>query len=105
MKNKHLVLLFLLVVVVGLVSRMLPVRYRTFFESNLFRWDETDVSRMVVSVPDRPDLLLERIEHGWSVEQDGRTTVVPAVTVSEMLEALTGIESFEMVKTTRTDTR
>lgn len=104
MKNKHLVLLFVGVLLVGLVSRWLPVRYRTFFETSLFRWEEKHVDRMVIAVAGKPELLFERIEQGWSVEQEARVTVVPETVVSEMLGALTGIASFELVKTGRPDT-
>jgi len=104
MKNKHLVLLFVGVLLVGLVSRWLPVRYRTLFESRLFRWEEKDVSRMTVSGGGRPDLLFERLEEGWGVEQEARATVVQEAVVSEMLGALTGIGTFELVKTGRPDT-
>lgn len=66
MKNKHLVLLFLGVLILGIASRWLPVRYRTFFETNLLRVEVADVSRMIVSAPGMSDLLFERIDRGWS---------------------------------------
>ncbi|MBK9336153.1 MAG: DUF4340 domain-containing protein [Lewinellaceae bacterium] len=104
MKNKHLVLLFLGVLALGAASRWLPVRYRSFFETHLLRVEPNDVSRMVVSAPGKPDLLLERIEGGWSAEQAGRTVIAPTETVAEMLGLLTGITSFQMIKTTYPDT-
>jgi hypothetical protein len=104
MKNKHLVLLFLGVLILGIASRWLPVRYRTFFETNLLRVDAADVSRMIVSAPGMSDLLFERIDRGWSVEQEDRTAIVPADTVMDMLELLANLASFQVVKTERPDT-
>lgn len=59
---------------------------------------------MAVSGGGRPDLLFERLEEGWGVEQEARATVVQEAVVSEMLGALTGIGTFELVKTGRPDT-
>jgi len=104
MKNKHLVLVFFSVLLLGLVLRRLPLRYRTLFESSLFRWEEKDVTRMKISALGRPDLLFERIDQGWGLEQEARTTVVPERVVSEMLDLLTEMQSFELIKTGRPDT-
>jgi len=104
MKNKHLVLLFLAVLALGMAARWLPVRYRSFFESNLLRVDTESVSRLALSVPGKPDLLLERVETGWSAEQEGRSAGVPADTVLAMLHLLAHIASFQVLKTTRPDT-
>jgi len=103
-KNKHLVLIFLSVLVFGLVSRWLPVRYRTLFETNLLRLDAGRVDRMVIQVPGKPDLLFERVEHGWSAEQEGRTSFVQTEVVQVLLGSMTGIATFELVKTDRPDT-
>lgn len=104
MKNKHLVLIFLSVLAFGLVSRWLPVRYRTLFETNLLRLDAGRVDRMVIQVPGKPVLLFERVEHGWSVEQEGRAAFVQAGAVQVLLDSMSGLASFELVKTDRPDT-
>ncbi|MEQ1747044.1 MAG: DUF4340 domain-containing protein [Saprospiraceae bacterium] len=104
MKNKHLVLLFLSVLASGLAARWLPLRYRTFFDSHLLRFDPEAVSRMVVSVPGSPDLFLERIENGWGAEQNGRAAVAPADSVHVLLSALAGVRTFRLIKTDRPDT-
>ncbi|MFN0014534.1 MAG: hypothetical protein ACKVU2_08290 [Saprospiraceae bacterium] len=104
MKNKHLLFLFLSVLALGLASRWLPLRYRTVFDSHLLRFDPEAVSRVAVSVPGKPDLILERIENGWSAEQDGRTTVAPTDTVLALLSTLAGINTFRLIKTGQPDT-
>ena len=104
MKNKHLVLLFLAVLALGIAFRWLPVRYRSFFESNLLRGVTASGNRLARWVPGHPDLLLERVETGWSAEQEGRTVGVSADTVLAMLDLFARIASFQMLKTTRPDT-
>lgn len=59
---------------------------------------------MTVSGGGRPDLLFERLEEGWGVEQEARSTVVQEAVVLEMLSGLTGIGTFELMKTGRPDT-
>lgn len=104
MKNKHLVLIFFTVLALGYATRWLPVRYRSFFESNLLLVDTATAQRITVSVPGKPDLFLERVESGWSAEQHGRTVPVSADTMSAMLDLLANLSAFQVLKTTRPDT-
>lgn len=104
MKNKHLVLLFLLVLIIGLLSRHLPVRYRSFFQSELIRVDTAEITKCVLLAPGQPELALERSENGWAVDQDGRVAPVAQEDMAPLLATLAGIHSFRRVKTSRPDT-
>ncbi len=104
MKNKHLVLLFLLVLLLGLISRWLPVQYQSFFNTKLIKAETALVDRLVVANPGKPDLTLERLQGKWLVQQNGRSTAVAPKEVTGMINLLTGISSFQVVKTTQPDT-
>lgn len=104
MKNKHLVFLFLTVMALGLLARFSPVPYRSFFRKHLLRYDPVAVSRLVLSVPEQPDMALTRTENRWIAEQGGRTAVAPAPLVADLLKALSALDTFEHVKTSRPDT-
>lgn len=104
MKNKHLVLLFLLVLIIGLLSRHLPVRYRSFFQSELIRVDTAEMTKCVLLAPGQPELVLERTENGWAADQDGRVAPVAQEDMAPLLATLAGIHSFRRVKTGRPDT-
>lgn len=104
MKNKHLVLLFLSVLVVGLLVRVLPVRYRTFFHTELIRVDTATLTQCVIQAPGQPELTLERTERGWTADQDRRTAAVPHSDMTALLDTLAGIYSLRSVKTSLADT-
>lgn len=104
MKNKHLVLLFLGVLVLGLIARNLPVRYRSFFQTKLLRIEINALTRFAIAVPQHADLVFERVDNRWVAEQGGRTAVVNTEEVQSMLSLLAGTDSFLAVKTGRPDT-
>ena len=104
MKNKHLVLLFLFVLLLGLISRWLPVRYQSFFNTKLIKADAALVNRLVVENAGKPDLTLERLQQKWLAQQNGRSTSVTTNEVADMINQLTAISSFQVVKTSQPDT-
>ena len=104
MKNKHLVLLFFFVLLLGLIFRWLPVHYQSFFHTKLIKADANLVNRIVVGNPGKPDLTLERLQGKWLAQQNGRSTTVPGKEISDMINQLTGISTFQVVKTLEADT-
>lgn len=87
MKNKHLVLLFLLVLLLGYVGRRLPWRCQSDLRSRLVPVPEA-VYRIQVSRKGQPDLFLERTAVGWVAEQEGRIVPVSGDTIKALLEIL-----------------
>ncbi len=76
MKNKHLVLLFMLVLLSGLVLRRVPWFCRAPLQAPLLRVSAEAVYRLRVLWPGRSEWSLERTAMGWMVEQDGRTVPI-----------------------------
>lgn len=87
MKNKHLVLLFLLVLLLGYVGRRLPWRCQSDLRSRLVPVPEA-VYRIHVSREGQPDLFLERTAAGWVAEQEGRIVPVSSDTMTALLGML-----------------
>lgn len=102
MKNKHLVLLFIIVLILGLF-RYLPVRYRPVFHNDLIRVDTAALTKCVVTVPGQPEISIERAETGWAADQNGRVAPLPDAEMTPLLEALAGIRGIRRVKTGQPD--
>jgi hypothetical protein len=104
MKNKHLVLLFLATLGVGLLARWLPLPFRQDLRRELVRTDTAAVTQLVVRVPGRPDLHLERHDGRWSAQQTAGSLPVPHAQMQPLLQALASIRSRRVLKTDRPDT-
>ncbi|MCK6691087.1 MAG: DUF4340 domain-containing protein [Thermoanaerobaculia bacterium] len=98
MKNKHLVLLFLIVLTLGLL-RYLPVRYRPVFHNDLIRVDTVAMTQCIVVVPGQSEISIERSETGWVADQNGRVAPLTGADMAPLLEALAGIRALRRVKT------
>lgn len=77
MKNKHLVLIFLIVLLSGLLLRHVPWRCKTSVQSPLLKAPVEAVYRVHIRRRGQPDFLLEHTATGWVAEQGGRTVPVP----------------------------
>ncbi len=97
MKNKHLVLLFLLVLLLGYVGRRLPWCCQSDLRSRLVPVPEA-VYRIQVSRKGQPDLFLERTAAGWVAEQEGRIVPVSNDTMKALLEILGQTTPFTPLK-------
>ncbi|MBX2892385.1 MAG: DUF4340 domain-containing protein [Saprospiraceae bacterium] len=104
MKNKHLVLLFLAVLALGLLARRLPWPLKQMLQTDLIAVDTAQVTQVAILHPDQSELLLERTEAGWAAAQDLRSVVVEAEKIEHILQALRSIRSLRIVKTRRPDT-
>ncbi|MBC7777168.1 MAG: DUF4340 domain-containing protein [Phycisphaerae bacterium] len=104
MKNKHLVLLFLLTLLIGLAVRRAPWQNATFFQTNLLRVDTAEVERIEIALPGQHGLVLMRNDAGWIAEQQDRSAKVPPDVVQRMLETLANLRSIRIVKTDQPDT-
>lgn len=104
MKNKHLVLLFVVTLLIGLAVRRAPWRNSTFFQTNLLKLDLEEIQQVQITLPAQQTLYLLRGDAGWSVEQAERSVAVPAAEVANILAALADMHSIRIVKTKRPDT-
>lgn len=104
MKNKHLVFIFFLTLVVGLLARRLPWPMSEMFQADLIEIDTSALQSISISRPGNTELLLERSDIGWVAEQDGRPMRALDTDVRPMLEALAHIQTLRIVKTKQADT-
>jgi hypothetical protein len=105
MKNKHLLLLFLATVALGLLSRRLHWS-KSGADLPLIRLDTAAVAQISIAQPGQSELLFERSDEGnWSVEHEGRTYPVFSADVAPMLTALADLRSVRKIgPTARPDT-
>lgn len=99
MKNKHLVLLFILTVIIGLALRNAPWRDTDTFQKKLLRADSSDIVRLQFS-----GLTLMRTESGFVAEQNNRSARVPDSEMKPILAALNDLTSIRIVPTQQPDT-
>ncbi|MCA0237787.1 MAG: DUF4340 domain-containing protein [Bacteroidetes bacterium] len=104
MKNKHLVLLFIVTLLAGWLFRRLPWRFSDIFQTVLIEVDATALQSISIGRPGATDLLLERTDEGWVTELDGRSVRVPGDIVDRMLQELAHVKTLRIVKTARPDT-
>ncbi len=93
MKNKHLVLLFLLVLLLGLVGRRLPWRCQSDLRGRLVHAPEA-IYRIQVSREGQTDLFLEYTAAGWVAEQEGRIVPISRDTMAALFDLLGQLRHF-----------
>lgn len=104
MKNKHLILLFLATVAVGLLARRMPWFKANIFQTDLIALDTASVTRISILQAGQPELMLERTETGWAAGQEMRSVTVGQGHIAPLLAALTAVRSLRIVKTNQPDT-
>jgi len=104
MKNKHLVLIFLGVLAVGVLARRSPWFKANVFQTDLIQLDTSAVTQISIFEPGQPELLLERTEAGWAAAQEMRSVTAQPAHIAPILTALLSVRSLRIVKTTRPDT-
>jgi hypothetical protein len=104
MKNKHLVLLFLITLAAGIALRKAPWRESVFFEADLLKIDSAAIVQLDITLPKKPPLSLVRHDAGWAAEQSERHTLAPVDKMQELLLAISSLRSSGIHKTSRPDT-
>ena len=104
MKNKHLLLLFLATVAVGLLARRVPWFKANIFQTDLIALDTAQVTQISVFQPGQPELLFERTESGWAAAQELRAVRVLPQHMAPLLELLTAVRSLRIANTNQPDT-
>lgn len=103
MKNKHLLLLFLITLGLGVLSR--NWRWHKPVESwCLVRIDTSTLSQITLSQPDASEWILDHTDSGWAIEQGIRTFPVEAARLQPMWDALADLQSLRHIPTRQPDT-
>ncbi|MDX2280822.1 MAG: hypothetical protein NW218_14645 [Saprospiraceae bacterium] len=97
MKNKHLVLLFMLVLVAGLLRRYVPLPYAHFFQTNLIRIDRGSLDWVSISAPGSNILEFKKTEQGWVGTQNERTLLVADSLIFPLVQPLFAMESIRAI--------
>lgn len=104
MKNKHLVLLFLLTLGIGLAIRHAPWRDPVSAHIKLLPTDTSEIRRIEVLGPGESAIVLTLNDAGWDAEQKNRSTRVPPLQAHKLLAALADLSASGLIKTTGPDT-
>lgn len=104
MKNKHLVFIFLLTLVFGLLVRKFPWRVSEMFQADLITIDTSALQNISINQAGVSELLLERTDMGWVAEQDGRPVTVSETDMQPLLIALSHIQTLRILKSKQPDT-
>ena len=104
MKNKHLLLLFLATIAVGLLARRVPWFKDSLLQTSLIEVDTTRLTQISIYLPDQPELLIERTESGWAATQEILATSISGEHMAPMLAALASVRSLRIYASERPDT-
>ncbi len=104
MKNKHLLLLFLITLLIGVAAKYSPWFKTDFFQTRLVDIDPTKLQKISLLVPGKSELLLERSDEGWVASQDEYALRCADSSIAPVLAALCDIRSLRIVHSNRPDT-
>ena len=104
MKNKHLLLIFLATLTLGLVAKYAPWFKSDVFELNLLQVDSQSIQRISITLPGKSELLLEHSDEGWVASQDDFAVRSADSTLSPMLAVLQEMRSLRIVHSKQRDT-
>ena len=94
MKNKHLVLLFLGTLLLGLLLRQFPWQKNATPAVDLLRIDSVSVDRIRLQFPNQPALNLQKDAAGWRLVWDEfREEILPSEPVNAFLHGLIPLKS------------
>jgi hypothetical protein len=104
-KNKHLLLLFLFTLLLGLGFRHFPWRQRAWFERSILTIQAADIQSLSLHVPGADTLTLVQEEGGtWRIAHAQRNLAVAASQLAPLLTALQDIRTHSILESTRPDT-
>jgi Domain of unknown function (DUF4340) len=98
MKNKHLVFIFGLTLLFGLVTKGLPWIQRSLIERRLLNIQPESLVQIQIQYPDGRQILLERGEKDWFSAEEGRGIRVPADTLAPLFERLANLKQAQLLK-------
>lgn len=103
MKNKHLLLLFLLTLIIGLGFRHFPWRLQGWFERPLIEISPESIESLSILLPERDTLLLVKGERNWQAFQHDRSAPVSAEKLQAILNALQSIRMVRVLESKNLD--
>ncbi len=104
MKNKHLILIFLCTLILGLLAKYAPWFKSDHFQVDLVRVKTVDLQRLAISLPGKSELVLESSDEGWVASQDDYAIRTPDSTVAPIMAALAQIRSLKIIHSDQRDT-
>ncbi len=104
MKNKHLVLLFLVVLACSKFLRDIPWPSGPEFRNAIVKIDSTAVRRIeIAQKPAGDTLFLEKIDSGWAASNGFRTCKMPQKMLSQIFQTLSEIKTVNILKSKLTE--
>lgn len=104
MKNKHLVLLFLFVLLTGWISRYSPWFRSDNIQSYLIKAGKNEIRRISILNQQLPELLLEADERNWYATQDDIVVGFPDSLAAPLLDAISAMKAVRIIDEKSTDT-
>jgi hypothetical protein len=93
MKNKHLVIIFVLLVVAVYFSRKQFSQRERSFETTLIQADSNRLERVVFQLPNEEEFSLTRATQGWILSDGIRSVPANPEAVSKLLAAVSQLDS------------
>lgn len=103
MKNKHLVLLFIFVLLTGLVSRFSPWFKSDQIQSFLVKITKNEIRRISILNTQLPELLLEADDKNWYATQDDIVVGFPDSLADPLLDAITAMKAVRILDESSSD--
>jgi hypothetical protein len=103
MKNKHLLIIFVTTLLLGLIARYAPWFKSDTLQSDLIRVPSASVKRLVLVAPGSSELVLERSEDGWVAAQEALAVRTPDSSVLPLLAALEHVEALKIIHSKQPD--
>lgn len=104
MKNKHLVILFLFVLLTGLISRYSPWFKSDNIQSYLIKAEKNEIRRISILNRELPELLLEADDRNWYATQDDIVVGFPDSLALPLLDAISSMKAVRILDENSTDT-
>lgn len=104
MKNKHLLLLLLVVIATGWLIRQIPLPYRDPGPAEVFSFDTSQIMQLAIQAPGRPEILISRTAKGWMAAEGMTRSLIDPSTVAPLLAALRSVYARNLVKRQHVDT-
>lgn len=101
MKNKHLVLIFLLLVAAVILSRKQFGKRERSFEAVLIEADTSALSAIVLTPPDGDEFSLSKEAKGWIISDGVRSAAASPEQIAKLLSSLQLIESRQIASKNR----
>lgn len=97
MKRKYIFILFVLTLAVGIAIRRAPWSFYTEIEVPVLRLDTAQLTHIAVQHSDGPAWHYQKDITRWWIEQDGRTTPLPATFADSLLRLLHYLPSLRLL--------